>query len=257
MSEDPMPTPAEFDEWYAAMTDAPVKDEIQQRHLALPPELLSTSLLTWDGLGELVASLRLAEGDTLVDLACGRGGYGLEVARRTGASLVGVDYSAEAVRQAQAHAARLGRTSDVRVGDLAATGLPDGFARGVMCVDAIQFAVPPEAAYAELRRILAPGGRVALTCWEAVDRGDESLPGRIRQVDLLGGLTDAGFADVEVVDRPAWRRAERAMWEEAAALDDQQLAGDPALQSFHDEGVRVLPTFDRTRRVLATATAPA
>ena len=44
------------------------------------------------------------------------------------------------------------------------------------------------------------------------------------------------------------------MWEEAAALDP---GDDPALQSFHDEGVRSLQIFDRVRRVLATATAPA
>ena len=256
MSEDRIPTAAEFDEWYADMAHAPVKDEIQQRHLGLPPELLSTSLLTWDGLGEVVEALRLGAGDTLVDLACGRGGYGLEAARRTGAALVGVDYSAEAVRQAQEHAARLGRPADVRVGDLTATGLPDGFARAVMCVDAIQFAAPPAAAYAELRRIVSPGGRVALTCWEAVDRADESLSARVREADLRGGLTAAGFVEVDVRERPEWRRAERAMWEEAAALDEQQLAGDPALQAFHDEGVHVLPTFDRSLRVLGTATAP-
>jgi hypothetical protein len=44
------------------------------------------------------------------------------------------------------------------------------------------------------------------------------------------------------------------MWEEAAALDP---GDDPALQSFHDEGVRSLQIFHRVRRVLATATAPA
>ena len=38
-----------FDDWYADMTGSPVKDEIQQRHLGLPPHLLSTSLLGWDG----------------------------------------------------------------------------------------------------------------------------------------------------------------------------------------------------------------
>ena len=43
------------------------------------------------------------------------------------------------------------------------------------------------------------------------------------------------------------------MWEEAAAFDP---GSDPALRSFHDEGVRVLETFDLVRRVIATATAP-
>ena len=36
-----------FDGWYADMVASPVKDEIQQRHLGLPPQLLSTSLLGW------------------------------------------------------------------------------------------------------------------------------------------------------------------------------------------------------------------
>ena len=38
----------------------------------------------------------------------------------------------------------------------------------MLCVDAIQFAPQQDAAYRELRRVLAPGGRVVLTCWEPV-----------------------------------------------------------------------------------------
>lgn len=34
-----------FDTWYADMASSPVVDEIHQRHLGLPPRLLSTSLL--------------------------------------------------------------------------------------------------------------------------------------------------------------------------------------------------------------------
>ena len=77
---------------------------------------------------------------------------------------MGVDFSAEAVRQAREHARRLGRTADFRLGDLAATGLGDGSADAVLCVDAIQFAQRPDAANCELRRILGPGGRAVLTC---------------------------------------------------------------------------------------------
>jgi hypothetical protein len=79
------------------------------------------------------------------------------------------------------------------------------------------------------------------------------VPARLRQVDLRAGLTAAGFDDVEVGDRPGWRPQERAMWQEAAALDP---GDDPALRSFHDEGVRSLVLFDLVRRVMATATAP-
>ena len=235
------------------MTGSPVKDEIQQRQLGLPPHLLSTSLLGWDGIAEAAAALRLSPGATLVDLACGRGGYGLEIAARTGARLTGVDFSAEAVRQAREYARRLGAMADFRVGDLAATGLDAGSADAVLCVDAIHFAPQPEAAYSEIRRVLTAGGRVVLTNWEPLERNDERLPARLRGVDLGAGLTAAGFAAVKVIDRPGWRASEHAMWQEAAALDP---GDDPALRSFHDEGVRMLGIFGLVRRVVATASAP-
>jgi SAM-dependent methyltransferase len=242
-----------FDGWYADMVGSPVKDEILQRHLGLPPHLLSTSLLGWEGIAEVVEALRLSPGDTLLDLACGRGGYGLEIAARTEARLVGVDFSAEAVRQAREHARRLGRTADFRIGDLAATGLDAGSVDAVLCVDAIQFAEQQNAAYRELQRVLAPGGRAVLTCWESLDQDDERLPDRLRRVNLGAGLTAAGFDNVEVRDRPAWRAHERAMWEEARALEPSD---DPALRSFQDEGVRFLEIFNLIRRVMGTATAP-
>ena len=242
-----------FDGWYADMTGSQAKDQIQQRHLGLPPSLLSTSLLGWDGIAEATAALRLTPGDTLVDLACGRGGYGLEVAARTGARLVGVDFSAEAVRQAREQAQQRGTTAEFRVGDLAASGLDSGSADAVLCVDAIHFAPEPAAAYREIARILAPGGRAVLTNWEPVDWDDQRLPERLRRVAIGEGLTAAGFGDVEVAERPGWRAAERAMWEEAAALDP---GDDAALRSFHEEGVRSLETFGLVRRVMATATAP-
>jgi SAM-dependent methyltransferase len=242
-----------FDKWYADMVGSPVKDEIQQRHLGLPPHLLSTSLLTWDGIAEVAAALHLRPGDALLDLACGRGGYGLEVAARTGARLVGVDFSSEAVCQARENAQRLGRTAEFRAGDLTATGLETGSVDAVLCVDAIQFADPPEAAYREIRRVLKPGGRVVLTCWEPARPGDERLVERLRDVDLAAGLADAGFEHVDVRERPDWRASERAMWREAAALDP---GDDRALRSFHGEGVRTLEAWDLLRRVVAAATTP-
>jgi hypothetical protein len=71
--------------------------------------------------------------------------------------------------------------------------------------------------------------------------------------NLGADLESAGFADVQVTGRPGWRARERLMWEEAAALEP---GDNPALRSFHNEGVRSLATWDLVRRVLATATAP-
>lgn len=246
-----------FDQWYSNMAGESPGDAVKRRHLGLPAHFLSSSLLPWEGIGEVAEALRLRPGDRLVDLACGRGGYGLEIAGRTGAWLTGVDFSAEAIDQATALARRLGTSTgngagagaEFRVGDLADTGLPAASADAVVCVDSIQFK-SDDASFREMHRLLAPGGRVALTMWEALDRSDERVPALIRVVDPGTALERAGFVDVEVSDRPHWRPPERALWEEAAELDP----GDsPALRSLHDEAVRVLPVFDLTRRILATA----
>jgi SAM-dependent methyltransferase len=244
-----------FDRWYADMAHSPAKDQLAGRLLGLPAELESTSLLTWDGLGEVVDALALSEGDRLLDLACGRGGYGMEIARRTGADLVGVDFSAEAVRRARSRIDVLGvaERADFRVGSLTRTGLDAASFTAVLCVDAIQFAAPPVAAATECRRVLMPGGRLVLTCWEPRAADDEQLPDRLRHLDLRSVLQEAGFTGVVVSERPAWREAERRYWEAATALHP---GDDPALRSLHDEGVGALRLFDRLRRVVATAAAP-
>ena len=249
----PPPSAEYFDAWYAAMATSPRKDEIMQRHLGLPAYLLVTSSVTWAGIAEIVDLLHLRPGSRLLDLACGRGGHGQEVASRTGAQLVGVDFSPEAVRQAAGLADGRDITATYSVGELTSTGLPDASVDAVLVVDSVQFAPEPDRVYAEIRRVLREGGRVVLTGWEASVRGDERVPARLRDLDIERSLQDAGFADVVVSDRPLWREAELRMWAEAAALDP---GDDATLVSFHDEGVRSLAAPESLRRVLASATAP-
>ncbi len=90
-------------------------------------------------------------------------------------------------RSACEHAWRLGRTADFRLGDLAATGLGDGSVDAVLCVDAIQFAQQPNAAYCELQRV-----------WGPLGQDDERLPAACGGVDLAAGLTAVGFSNIEV-----------------------------------------------------------
>jgi SAM-dependent methyltransferase len=243
-----------FDQWYADMAASPARDAIIARAMGLPPELGFASVLPWRGVAEVTEELRLPPDGLLLDVACGRGGYGIEIALRAGARLVGVDFSAVALEQARSISARrlpAGR-AEFRVGTLVETGLPTGAADGVMCVDGVQFAEPPLAALRELRRLLSSGGRLAVTCWEAVDPSDERVPPRIRAMDLQRDLPAAGFVEVQVQEKPEWRQAERAMWEEAMAAVDS----DAAIRSLQAEGRRSLEAFDSLRRVFATATAP-
>jgi SAM-dependent methyltransferase len=137
-----------------------------------------------------------------------------------------------------------------RVGELTASGLPDASVDAVLCTDAIQFPDEPAVAYEEISRVLKPGGRVALTCWEPADRADERVSPRLRRADLAAGLRQAGFTDVEVRERPSWLAREHALWKEAAALDP---GDNPALRSLHDEAVVSLQWATALRRVLAVA----
>ena len=98
---------AYFDQWYADMATSPGRDAIVAHTLGLPPELQSTSLLSWQGIAEVTEELRMVADGLLLDLACGRGGYGIEVARRTGARLLGVDFSGVALEQARSSSASL------------------------------------------------------------------------------------------------------------------------------------------------------
>lgn len=244
-----------FDHWYADMASSRALENAQQRLLGLPPDLQSTSLLTLDGLREVADALALEPGQTLLDLACGRGGYGLWLAREHGVRVIGVDFSAVALDAARRSAAGFGLDgrAEFALGDLEATGLPAACVDAVLCIDAVQFAGSTEAAATEIRRVLRPGGRAALTCWEPLDPSDASLPERIRLLDLAGSLAAGGLVDVTSRDRAGWLGAERAYWEAAVECDP---AGDPALVSWQEEGQRVLPTLDRLRRVMVTGRAP-
>jgi SAM-dependent methyltransferase len=244
-----------FDNWYADIAASPLRQQIFTQHLGLPAEVGPSNMVPLSGLLSIASALSLSGGQVLVDLACGRGGPGMWLARELGASLIGVDFSAEAIRQATSRRALFGLVdrATFAVGSLEETGLADRIADAVVCIDAFQFAADSVAAAVEIRRILRPGGRVVLTSWEAVSPGDERLGARIRDLDLVGSLTSAGFADVRATEPSDWHETARLMWEATMALD---AGDDPAMASMHAEGARSLPTHDRMRRVMATAVAP-
>ncbi len=79
------------------------------------------------------------------------------------------------------------------------------------------------------------------------------MPSRIHAVNLRRDLPAAGFAGVQVHEKPEWRDAERRMWQEALAAPADS---DAAIRSLQNEGRRSLDTFESVRRVFATATAP-
>jgi SAM-dependent methyltransferase len=244
-----------FDQWYAEMDRSGLRDQIVRRALGLPSDMDASGLLPWAGVTEVAAALNLAPGQLLVDLGCGRGGYSLEIARQTGARLLGLDFSPVAVMTAASRAASAGIAGPAAfcVGDITAAGVGTNAADAVVCIETIMFADMPLEVFRECRRILAAGGRLVLTCWEATNLADERLPRWARRLDLMRDLTEAGFEQVDIASKPAWREAERDLWESAINTD---AAGDPAVESLREESRRALDLFDSSRRVCATATAP-
>ena len=114
-----MPRSAEyFDGWYADRIATPTVDEIMNRHMGFPPDTRA-GVITADAIPELADELRLTPGSTLLDLACGRGAYGLLIAQKAGTLLIGVDFSAQALTEAREQAARMGvSNASFRVGEL-------------------------------------------------------------------------------------------------------------------------------------------
>ena len=212
-------------------------------------------MLSWAGLTEVTAALNLAPGQLLVDLGCGRGGYGLEIARQSGARLLGLDFSPVAVAAAASDVASadIAGPAAFCLGNVTATGIGTNAADAVVCIETIMFADTPLDMLRECGRILTPGGRLVLTCWEATNPADERHPQWARRLDLRRDLTDAGFEQVDIASKPAWREAERNVYESAIAAD---AAADPAITSLQEEARRGLELFDSSRRVCVTATAP-
>src|SRR6185437_3136040 len=153
----PMPRSAEyFDGWYTDRVATPTVDEIMNRHMGFPPDTRA-GVVTAEAIPALAGELRLTPGSTLLDLACGGGAYGLLIAQKDGTSLIGVDFSAQALTEAGEQAARMGvNKASFRVGELTATGLPDASVDAVLCTDAIKFPSLASVADTEIRMVLKP-----------------------------------------------------------------------------------------------------
>jgi enediyne biosynthesis protein CalE5 len=166
-------------------------------------------------------------GERVLELACGPGGLGLAAAERVvpGGEVVLSDVAAEMTAIAAARASALGRTNvSTRVLDLERIDEPDGSYDVVLCREGLMFALDPARAAAELRRVLRPGGRVAIAVWGPRERNPwlaivldavsaqlgapippPGIPGPFALEDsdrLAGLLTGAQLEDVVVTELP-------------------------------------------------------
>jgi SAM-dependent methyltransferase len=240
MTERPPLSPDVFD---GALREA-AESEWIQRVIGgdLPPDVDAFSFITLDGLHEIAGLLADCRGRTLLDLACGRGGPGLWLARQIGADLIGADFSPVGIDDARSRAARIAPEVkvDYVVADAANTSLPADSVDGVVCIDAIQLMTDQIGALTEVRRVLKPAGQAVFTTWEQADR----LP------DLAALFEAAELLVLNVEERPGWSTRERAIFEQALT-DAPRYPLDAGLQSLAEEARAALPL--PARRVIGVA----
>jgi SAM-dependent methyltransferase len=136
----------------------------------------------------LVAHLELEPGLTVLELATGTGDVGLAVAAALdGGRVIMSDRSQGMVDAAgRAVAAAGARNAEVRRLDAEALDLPDASVDRVVCRFAYMLIPDRAAAFAETRRVLRPGGRLAFAVWASADRNAWATT----LWDVLEGRTD-------------------------------------------------------------------
>lgn len=151
-------------------------------------------------------------GVEILEVGCG-GGTALKLAADRGATVAAVEAAEAFVEIGR----RRVRDADIRLGDLQFLPFDDASFDVVMGFNAFQYAADTQAALAEARRVLRPGGRLAITVWGPPDEceiaahlvalrplvppppADAPGPFALSQPGALRALVAAADFDVEII----------------------------------------------------------
>ncbi len=180
----------------------------------------------------LASRIEAGPGDTVLDVASGTAAVAIEVARRRGCKVVGIDQSAEMLAEGRRRVEAAGLAERIELREGRAEDLPfeDASFDGLTFTYLLRYVDDPAATMRELARVVRPGGRVAMlefsvpsralprAAWEAYVR--LGLP-------LAGRAVSPGWADVGDFLGPSIREFGsrwpperlRGLWE-GAGIDD-------------------------------------
>lgn len=164
------------------------------------------------GCGNPVAVAELNPGETVLDLGSGGGIDVLLSARRVGSGgyAYGLDMTDEMLELARQNAAAAGATNvEFLKGTIEAVPLPDAAVDVVISNCVVNLAADKSAVFAEVARVLRPGGRVGITDIVAEDHLSQAqrnergsyvgcIAGALSMTEFKAGLEGVGLVDVDV-----------------------------------------------------------
>jgi ubiquinone/menaquinone biosynthesis C-methylase UbiE len=144
---------------------------------------------------EVIDLLDVRAGDVVLEVGFGPGvGIALLAKRAAAGRIAGIDPSPEMVEQAKARTAgaiAAGRV-DLRRGTVDAVPFPDASFDKAVAINSMQAWPDADAGLCDIRRVLKPGGKIALGFTPYSGQSKDGVTER---------LASAGFAEVRMVDR--------------------------------------------------------
>ncbi len=166
------------------------------------------------GCGNPLAFQDVEEGQTVLDLGSGAGLDLLIAAKRVGPNgkVIGVDMTDEMLDAARANAEKAGATQvELRKGVIEDLPVEDGSVDWVISNCVINLSTDKPAVFGEVSRVLAPGGRFAVSDIVVEELPDSlrehavaysaCIGGAISEAQYIAGLEAAGLTDVKVTER--------------------------------------------------------
>ena len=193
------------------------------------------------GCGNPLAFGEVAAGDVVVDLGSGAGIDLIVAGRKVGprGRVIGVDMTDAMIERARANVAAAGLANvEVRKGLIEALPVEPGSVDWVVSNCVVNLSPDKPAVFAEIFRVLKPGGRMLISDIVVEDlpdwvRADKVLysacvAGAISEAEYVAGLTTAGLEAVEVRDRLVYDCCQiealyRDELADAAAVPDENL----------------------------------
>jgi SAM-dependent methyltransferase len=177
----------------------------------LPDDVTNFSL----GCGDPVTIASLQPGETVLDLGCG-GGIDVFLAAQQvgeGSRVIGVDMTPAMIDKANKNKAQLGLDNvEFRHGQIEDLPVEEASIDVIMSNCVINLSPEKPAVFREAYRVLKPGGRFSISdivtdgefsseLRADLDSWSDCVTGAVPAEDYTAMLRDAGFSDVEIVDK--------------------------------------------------------